>query len=103
MNARYASFECVSVADIADSRKRGQQVLSIVVEIEDKSALVTKDKNIQPLSGCHTKTATAAGPPLGTCHSAPSRGAFHGLAWRQRFGSRRAYASEELGHQDDRE
>jgi S-DNA-T family DNA segregation ATPase FtsK/SpoIIIE len=79
MDARYASFERIGVANIADARKQGQQLYFIVAVIEEMSALVHGDKNIQPLIERLAEKARAAGIHLVLATQRPDAETFTGL------------------------
>lgn len=79
MDARYASFERIGVANIADARKQGQQLPFIVVVIEEMSALVHGDKKIQPLIERLAEKARAAGIHLVLATQRPDAETFTGL------------------------
>lgn len=79
MDARYASFERLGVSNIADARLRGQPLPSIVVFIEEMSALVHGDKNIQPLIERLAEKARAAGIHLVLATQRPDADTFSGL------------------------
>jgi S-DNA-T family DNA segregation ATPase FtsK/SpoIIIE len=79
MDARYASFERVGVANIADARKHGLRLPFIVAVIEELSALVHGDKNIQPLVERLAEKARAAGIHLILATQRPDAETFSGL------------------------
>ena len=79
MDARYASFERVGVSNIADARKLGQQLPFIVAVVEEMSALVHGDKNIQPLIERLAEKARAAGIHLVLATQRPDADTFTGL------------------------
>ena len=79
MDARYASFERIGVSNIADARKQGQQLPFIVSVVEEMSALVHGDKNIQPLIERLAEKSRAAGIHLVLATQRPDSDTFSGL------------------------
>jgi S-DNA-T family DNA segregation ATPase FtsK/SpoIIIE len=79
MDARYASFERIAVSNIADARKLGQQLPFIVAVVEEMSALVHGDKNIQPLIERLAEKSRAAGIHLVLATQRPDSDTFSGL------------------------
>lgn len=79
MDTRYASFERMGVASIADARKQGLQLPFIVTVIEEMSALVHSDKAIQPLIERLAEKARAAGIHLVLATQRPDADSFSGL------------------------
>lgn len=79
MDARYAMFEQLGVANIADARKQGRQLSFIVVVVEEMSALVHGDKNIQPLIERLAEKARAAGIHLVLATQRPDADTFSGI------------------------
>ncbi len=79
MDARYASFERIGVANIADARRRGHELSFIVAVVEEMSALVHGDKSIQPLIERLAEKARAAGIHLILATQRPDAVTFSGL------------------------
>jgi S-DNA-T family DNA segregation ATPase FtsK/SpoIIIE len=79
MDARYAVFNRMSVANIGEARKRGQKLPSIVVFIEEMADLVMQDQNVEPLIARLAQKARAAGIHLVLATQRPDADTFTGL------------------------
>lgn len=79
MDARYAVFNRLGVANIAEARRKGQTIPSIVVFIEEMADLVMQDQNIEPLIARLAQKARAAGIHLVLATQRPDAETFSGL------------------------
>jgi len=78
MEKRYGMFNRLSVSNIGDARRKGQSLPYIVVFIEEMSALVDLDKNIEPLIARLAQKARAAGIHLVLATQRPDAKTFIG-------------------------
>jgi DNA segregation ATPase FtsK/SpoIIIE, S-DNA-T family len=79
MEARYAMFNRMSVANIGEARRKGQSMPYIVVFIEEMADLVMQDDNIEPLIARLAQKARAAGIHLVIATQRPDSETFSGL------------------------
>lgn len=79
MDSRYAAFNRLGVVNIAEARRKGQRLASIVVFIEEMADLVMQDDNIEPLIARLAQKARAAGIHLILATQRPDSATFSGL------------------------
>lgn len=79
MDARYALFNHLGVANISEARKKGQKMPSIAVFIEEMADLVMQDQNVEPLISRLAQKARAAGIHLVLATQRPDAETFSGL------------------------
>jgi len=79
MEARYAIFNRMSVANIGEARRKGQSMPYVVVFIEEMADLVMQDDNIEPLIARLAQKARAAGIHLVLATQRPDSETFSGL------------------------
>lgn len=79
MEARYAVFNRIGVANIGEARRRGQSLPFIVTCIEEMTDLVMQDPNIEPLIARLAQKARAAGIHLVLATQRPDAETFTGL------------------------
>lgn len=79
MEARYAVFNRIGVANLNEARRKGQSLPFIVVFVEEMADLVMQDSNIEPLIARLAQKARAAGIHLILATQRPDAETFTGL------------------------